>query len=162
MVDEGHVGDIVESALAEEARLGEHRLDALGPRFGERDRALFLVLLEVLGPELGDELIHLFVHIRGILGRAGDDERRARLVDEDRIDLVHDGVVERPLDHVLEPELHVVAQVVEAVLVIGAVCHVGGVCEATLLVERPWTMHPTVRPRNLYIRPIHSASRAAR
>ncbi len=40
-------------------------------------------------------------------------------------DLVDDRVMKRPLDHVLEPELHVVAQVVEAELVVGAVGDVG-------------------------------------
>ena len=32
-----------------------------------------------------------------VLGLAADDERRARLVDEDRVDLVDDGVVELAL-----------------------------------------------------------------
>ena len=36
-------------------------------------------------------------------------------------DLVDDCVMKRPMDHVLEPELHVVAQVVEAELVVGAI-----------------------------------------
>ena len=40
-------------------------------------------------------------------------------------DLVDDRVMERPVDHVLEPELHVVAQIVEAELVVGAVGDVG-------------------------------------
>ena len=46
------------------------------------------------------------------------------------IDLVDDRVLERPMDHVLEPEFHVVAQIVEAELVVGAV---GDVAEIGLL-----------------------------
>ncbi len=52
-------------------------------------------------------------------------------------DLVHDRVVERALHHLLEPELHVVAQIVEAELVVGAVGHVGGIGRAPLVVVEP-------------------------
>jgi hypothetical protein len=61
------------------------------------------------------------------LARAGDDQRRARLVDQDRVDLVDDRVVEAALDALLGAEGHVVAQVVEAELVVGPVGDVGGV-----------------------------------
>ena len=58
---------------------------------------------------------------RGGLPLAADDEGRPRLVDEDRVDLVHDRVVELALRVVERAELHVVAQVVEAELVVLAV-----------------------------------------
>ncbi len=70
------------------------------------------------------------------LALAADDERRARLVDEDRVDLVDDGVVELALRVVERAELHVVAQVVEAELVVLAVGDVGAV-GALLLASRP-------------------------
>ncbi len=64
-------------------------------------------------------------------GLAGDDERGAGLVDEDVVHLVDDGVVERDRLHLAEVRvvalvaaagrLHVVAQVVEAELAVGAV-----------------------------------------
>jgi len=41
--------------------------------------------------------------------------------DQDRVDFVDDGEEMGTLDHVLEPVLHVVAQIVEAVFVVGAV-----------------------------------------
>ena len=81
------------------------------------------------------------------LGRVGsatrDDERRARLVDEDRVDLVDDRkVVRRPTElartelHLLfDADDHVVAQVVEAELVVRAVDDVGRV-DCALLVRR--------------------------
>ena len=47
-----------------------------------------------------------------------------------RVHLVDDAVEELALDHVLQPVLHVVAQVVEAELVVGAVGDVGGVLDA--------------------------------
>ena len=68
-----------------------------------------------------------------VSGRAADDERRARLVDEDRVDLVHDAEGVAALDHVLAAHGHVVAQVVEAELGVGAVGDVGVVLRAALL-----------------------------
>ena len=53
--------------------------------------------------------------------------RRARLVDQDAVDLVDDREIEAALHHGLERELHVVAQIVEAELVVGPVGDVGGV-----------------------------------
>ena len=51
----------------------------------------------------------------------------AGLVDEDGVHLVHDGEGVAPLDHLLLVDGHVVPQVVEAELVVGAVGDVGGV-----------------------------------
>ena len=75
--------------------------------------------------ELGNDPIDLVVPIGRAFGGAGDDERRPRLVDEDRVDLVHDGVVMLALNHLLQVEPHVVPEVVEAELVVRAVRDVG-------------------------------------
>ncbi len=61
------------------------------------------------------------IELGAVFGCAGDDQRRARLVDQDRVDLVDDGVVEAALEAVLPRHRHVVAQVVETELVVGAV-----------------------------------------
>ena len=57
----------------------------------------------------------------------GNDERRARLVDQDRIHFVDDAVVEGPLHLLRRVVHHVVAQVVEAELVVRAIRDVGRV-----------------------------------
>ena len=74
------------------------------------------------------------VEVGAVVERAGDDQRRARLVDQDRVDLVDDRVDVAALDHVLQPVLHVVAQIVEAELVVGAVGDVAGVGRLALVV----------------------------
>ena len=74
------------------------------------------------------------VFVGGLVGGAGDDERGAGFVDEDGVDFVDDGVVVAALHAILDFELHVVAQVVEAEFVIGAVGDVGGVGLAALVV----------------------------
>ena len=75
----------------------------------------------------GRELVQPVVEVDVVVGLARDDERRARLVDQDRVDLVDDRVVEPALHALRRLEHHVVAQVVEAELVVGAVGDVGGV-----------------------------------
>ena len=67
------------------------------------------------------------VQVRRLLGLAADDERRPRLVDEDVVDLVDDREAALALDPLVELEDHVVAQVVEPELVVGAVGDVRGV-----------------------------------
>ena len=84
------------------------------------------------GVELGDDGVDPVVLVRRLLGGAADDERRARLVDEDRVHLVHDREVVAALDVAGQLELHVVAQVVEAELVVGAVGDVGVVGDLAL------------------------------
>ena len=84
--------------------------------------------------QLGDDAVDLVILVGGFLAGAGNDERGAGLVDEDGIDFVDDGVIERALDAIVDAELHVVAQVVEAEFVVGAVGDVGAVGVLALLV----------------------------
>ena len=67
-----------------------------------------------------------------MLGRAGDDQRGAGLVDQDRVDLVDDREVVAALHQLVRRPRHVVAQVVEAELVVGAVGDVALVGGAVL------------------------------
>ena len=170
VVDQRPVLGLVEMVDAEEALgLG----DAL---LGHGDRLVLLVELEV---ELGDEvLLHPRVHAVGplarlhgagqlgealvelgrLLRRARDDQRRARLVDEDVVDLVDDRVVVHAdrlavlgeaaavLDLLLQRGRHVVAQVVEAELRVRAVRDVGGVGGALLLVGLHVLQHADGEP----------------
>ena len=91
-------------------------LALLGLDVAARDRA---------GLQPRDDAIDLVVEVGRFLGRARDDQRRPRFVDQDAVDFVDDGEVVPALHVVREVELHVVAQVVEAELVVGAVGDVG-------------------------------------
>ena len=119
--------DVVERFTLELAGVAQQRLDLLHAGFGQRHRALLLVDVVIGLVELGQEGVDGVVEFRTVVERAGNDQRRARLVDQDRVDFVDDGVEVAALDHVLEPVLHVVAQIVEAVFVVGAVGDVAGV-----------------------------------
>ncbi len=69
----------------------------------------------------------------GLGDRAADDQRRARFVDQDRVDFVDDGEVVATLDQAFGVvDERVVAQVIETELVVGAVGDVGAVALAAL------------------------------
>ena len=85
------------------------------------------------GVRLRDDAIDFVIEVGRFLGRARDDQRRPRFVDQDAVDFVHDREVVPALHVVREVELHVVAQVVEAELVVRAVGDVAAVGDLPLL-----------------------------
>ena len=132
------VGDVADA---------EKLFDLLEAFVGDGDGAGFFVDYVIAGPgfgfegldelalfELRNDLVGDGVFVGGLVGGAGDDEGGAGFVDEDGIDFVDDAVEVAALDLVGELELHVVAEVVEAELVVGAVGDVGAVGFAALLV----------------------------
>lgn len=103
-------------------------LDELDARLVHTHRALLDVhlVVDVLlhhGGDAGELRVPLRRRVRG----ARDDQRGTGLVDEDRVHLVHHGEVVSALDQVVQRVRHVVAEVVETELVVGAVRDVGRV-----------------------------------
>jgi hypothetical protein len=134
VVHHGHVFDVVERLALEQVGLSQQMLDALVARLGQGDDARLLVELEVVGVQFGDEDVDGGVEVGAIVERAGDDQRRARLVDQDRVHLVDDGEVVAALHHFARRVFHVVAQIIEAELVVGAVGDVAAILLAPLRV----------------------------
>ena len=158
LVDDHHLpllNDVIHVALVEVVGL-EGVVDEMGPlhvargvealhpgdllgaahaRLRQRDRVFLLLDLEVfLGAQLPRDLVGARVLGDVVVGRAGDDQRRAGFVDEDVVDLVDDREVEHALALLLVGgeaivaaggHPHVVAEVVEAELVVRAVGDVG-------------------------------------
>ncbi len=104
--------------------------------------------------ELGNNAVDLVILVCRFLARSGDDQRRARLVDQNRIHFVHDGVVMLALHAVLDPELHVVAKIVEPKLVVGAVSDVAVVGYFPLLVVEVVDDHADGQSQEL-VEPAH-------
>ena len=140
VVEERHVDRVVEAVRSRLQAVVEHLLGLRHAGLGQLHGLVLLVdqvvagRLEPLavlgldvalghgaGRQLRNDPVHLVVELGGLLGWTGDDERRARFVDQDAVHLVDDGEVVPALDEMLELELHVVAQVVEAELVVRAV-----------------------------------------
>ena len=155
VVHEGNVGGIVEAlAFLEQPGLEQQLFYMLMPLLGEIDLLGLLVDTVVAGAvllrlrlELGDQLVDLEIERRLVVDGPGDDQGGARLVDENGIHLIDDGVVQAALHLVLHAEGHVVAQVVEAEFVVGAVGDVGGIGGALLLGALPRQDHPGAEPQ---------------
>ena len=82
----------------------------------------------LLAHQLFDQRLPFVVLVRRDRRRAADDERRARFVDQDRIDFVDDGEMITALDLLLARRGHaVVAQIIETELAVRAVGDVAGV-----------------------------------
>ena len=111
-------------------------------RFGGHHDALVFLHIEVdaahQGANDGSELV---VQRCRIGDATGDDQRGACLVDEDGVDFVDDGVVMSALHLVGDGAGHVVAQVVEAELVVGSVGDVGGIVDSFLGGRRAHSRH---------------------
>ena len=134
VMDDGDVLDVVERLALQFAGIAQAALELFHARFGQRHGALLLVDLVVGLVEQGNVAVDGVVEFRAIVERAGDDQRRARFVDQDRVDFIDDGVDMAALNHILHPVLHVVAQIVEAEFVVGAVGDVAVVGLLALLV----------------------------
>ena len=102
------------------------------------------------------------VSIGSIFGRAGNDQRRPGLVDEDVIDLIDDGEVKFALDHFLDTEIHIVAQIVETEFVIGAVGNVAGIGGLAFGIVETVGDAADGQAEEFETAPIQSASRDAR
>ena len=124
-------------------------LDFFPARVGDGDALVFLIHHVVAGEfagfagrgvhflaffQLGDDAIHPGVLVGGLFAGAGNDQRSAGFVDQDRIHFIDDGEVVLALHAIMNIKLHVVAQIVEAELVVGAVGDVRGVSFAALFV----------------------------
>ena len=138
----GAFGIIKVLTLGQEARLVQDLLQKLVAILGIGDVAGFLVDLEMRLVQLGDQRVDLLIKIAAVLAGAGDDERRARLVDQNAVHLVDDGKEMPPLGHFLDRALHIVAQIVKAQLVVGGIGDVGAVGGALFGVALIGVDHP--------------------
>ena len=128
------IGRVVQRrALRQHAVLRHQLFSVFMASFGQGDRMLLQVhpvvtvgFFIVLRLQVRNQQVDFLIQRRGIFGLAGDDQRRARLVDQDRIDFVDDGEVETAHHTFGLVGDHVVAQVIEAEFVIGAVGNVRG------------------------------------
>ena len=133
-------GDVVRIGQVVDIKVGLRLLDARGGQGGgfrlfvhdivrvlvKLVVVLFFVQLRHPGFLQGaGEPVGEGVKLGGFVPLAGNDQRRSGLVDENGVHLVHDGEYMIPLNLVFLIGHHVVPQIVEAQLVVGAVGDVG-------------------------------------
>ncbi len=99
--------------------------------------------------ELGNDQARARIFVRCLVGGSGNNQRRTRFVDQDRVHFVDNRVEVAALHAILDLELHVVAEIVEAELVVRAVGDVGGVSLAALVVVQVVHDHADRQPEKL-------------
>ena len=106
----------------------QHLLD-FGNGAVSRSHSLLLFIHGVVRAlfQAGHSFGHNGVHIRGFLAGAGNNQRRTGLIHQNGVHLIHDGKIQLPLHHLVLLDNHVVAEVVEAELVIGTESHVAAI-----------------------------------
>src|SRR5262249_31254799 len=137
VMNDGNVFHVVKRVSLELTGIAQPLLKPLHPRFGQRDGSLFFIDLVVGLVELRNVAVDRVVEFGPVIERAGNDQRRARLIDQNRVHFVDDGIDVTPLDHILQPVLHVVAQIVEPKFVIGPVRDVAIISLLALLILKP-------------------------
>ena len=149
VVEDLHVRRIEEVVYAEQA------LGTADAFFSQRHGAMLLVNLVIdISAELRNDLVDAIVLVGGFFARTGNDEGRSGFVNQDRVHFVDDRVMMRALDTVREVEFHVVAQIIEAELVIRPVGNVRPVGVAPLLVIETMLDHADTQPEKL-VKPAH-------
>ncbi len=116
--------------------LGDLALGVGDLAFGGVDLLLDTVVAALQSNQLAGHLVRLAIAGHVVVGGTGDDQRGPRFVDQNRVHLVDDRVLQRALHHLLERGLHVVAEIVEAELVVRAVGDVGPVLGLAFLADR--------------------------
>ena len=104
---------------------------------------LFVYRVVILAPQRERQAGEALVLFGGLLRRTADDKRRARFVYQDVVHFVNDGETAPALDAQGHIHHHIIAQIVEAELVVRAVGDVGGVCFAAL--HAAHVLHPALR-----------------
>ena len=101
------------------------------PCLGRRHSVKFLIDGIVIACfKLGHNFRQHIIKIGRFFARPGNNQRCSRLVNQNGIDLVNNGIVHRPLHHLIGMNHHIVAQIVESKLVIGSVGHISGIGRA--------------------------------
>ena len=150
VMHQADIGRVIQrGTFGNQAQVEKNALGALVSLFGQEDLMALFVECEITG--FGDALSgarigftflleqqwnHLVdgnVQVGVVFGLAADDQGRARLVNQNRVHLVNNGVVQHPLYAITGLVDHVVTQVVEAEFVVRAVGDVGAVSRLLFL-----------------------------
>ena len=136
MMQQPDILDVIERALAHRPGRAEQILGMFDAGLGQRDRAPLLVEIVILGNKVRDDLVGSAIMFRGGLGRTGDDQRRPRLVDQDRVNFVDDGEMVIALHHILDPEFQIVAKIIKPEFIVRAIGDIASIGGAAILIRQ--------------------------
>ena len=141
VMHETDIGGVVQAlAFAQQPDLRHQLLDLFMSRFGQGrllglliDRVVAGAVFGFLPGQARNQGVDLDVELGALFRGSGNDQRRARLVDQNRVDFIDDGEGQLALHAILETKRQIVAQIIESKFVVGAVGDVAGVGRALLI-----------------------------
>ena len=132
-------------AFGEQADLGQHVFNELVTGFVQLNLAGLFIdgemaslgdfafhFLDVL-LKARDQLVDFNVQLGAVFSLTGDDQRSTGFIDKDGVDFVDYGEIKLALEFFFHAESHVVTQVIETELVVGAVSDIGSIGFALFL-----------------------------
>ncbi len=142
VVHQGDIGGGIERVVfCQQSHLGQDLLGVFVTCFAQDDLMCLFIYPVVafaffgfLADEVGRDGVHDLVQLDAVVCLAGDNQRSARFVNQDGIHFIDNGKIQFALHFVVLVGNHIVAQVVEAEFIIGAVGDIGGI--GVLTVER--------------------------
>ena len=110
--------------LRQDPRLKQFGLKPVVAVVGKGHGAGLFIQREMFFANVRNDLVDRHIHIGAVGSRPRDDQRGPGFVDQDRVDLVHDGEIVVALEDLVQLGLHIVAQIVKTQLVVCGVGHV--------------------------------------
>ena len=99
-------------------------LEEVVPFVGKGHIAGFFVQLIVAFVKQRDHIIDDFIHLGAVLRRARDNQWRPCFIDQNTVDLIHDGKVVLLLENLAQLGFHVIAEIIKAQLVVRGIGHI--------------------------------------
>ena len=125
-------GGIKRIAFFEQTHLHQNFFGALMTALAQKHGVGFfihpiiaLALFCFLAHKHGGHGVHHLIKLHVVIGLAGNNQRRACFVDQNRIHFIHHGKCECALHFVVLVGYHIVAQIIKAKFVVGAIRDVG-------------------------------------
>ncbi len=160
-MDDRDIVDVIERAGFDEPVALEDFLELFDALVGKARRAVLFVDRVVVLDQQRNVFVDGLVEFGPVLGGPRNDQRGPRLVDQDGIHFVDDRVIVSALHHLGARIFHVVAQIVETELVVGAIGDVGIIGCLALGIVEPVDDHPRGQAQKA-VEPAHPFTVAAR
>ena len=100
--------------------------------FGQGYGLGFFIFFIIAVNQFRNNLIYQNIFFRAVFRRAGNNQRGSGFINQNGVNLIDDGIIERALNQLIEAELHIIAQVVKTKLVVGGINNIAVVGDFTL------------------------------
>ena len=84
--------------------------------------------------QLAHQIVAGLIDLGGFTAGSGNDQRRSGLIDQYRVNLIHDSIVQFSLNQLLFVDHHVITKVIKSQFVVGCISNIAVICFSTLII----------------------------